>query len=379
MRRADGIVRAVALAGLLLLVLPAAASPPVSDSEALAWTLRALYPESPEPWDRWRRGRTVRLADGAEVPRDQAYRDHPAFVGAARHLLVSTARDDAALGAWLLGTVHPSEREEAAPALVDALRHSDPRAAFEAATALARVGSEGSRAALTQASRRAPSPEVRAAAAWSESEVARRQGTPHSPHTFRHVGAAGTLGRDFRRGVSWWMSEGRADAGRASFAALAALGVTWVSIHTWDPLQQGIREPVLATRSRRFGVENLTALVDNAHAAGLKVMFKPHLEMRGYRPTPEERRVLRGSDPEARHQLILRIEALREHGGHNRLSMRQRRRLAPLVRGVRGLPPSLRPGRAAGGGRHVLGRPGARFVGDRARGRLAAAHREGPP
>jgi hypothetical protein len=44
--------------------------------------------------------------------------------------------------------------------------------------------------------------------------------------------------------------------------------------------------------------------------------------MRGYRPTPEERAILRGPDPEARHQLILRIEALRENGGHNRLAMR---------------------------------------------------------
>jgi hypothetical protein len=95
-----------------------------------------------------------------------------------------------------------------------------------------------------------------------------------------------------------------------------------VSIHTWDPLQQGVQEPVLAPHSRRFGARNLTDLVANAHAAGLEVLFKPHLEMRGYRPTPEERAILRGPDPEARHRLILRIEALRENGGHNRLAMR---------------------------------------------------------
>ena len=106
--------------------------------------------------------------------------------------------------------------------------------------------------------------------------------------------------------------------------AVASLGVNWVSIHTWDPYQRGLDEPVLAARSGRHGLRNLKALVANAHAGGLKVMVKPHLEMRGYRPTPEERRILRGSDEEARHQLILRIEERSAAilGGHNRLAMR---------------------------------------------------------
>jgi hypothetical protein len=312
---------AAALAGLLLLALPAATSPPLSDAEALAWNLRTLYPESPEPWDRWRRDRTVQLPNGREVSRDEAYRDQPLFVGAAQHLLSSSARDDAALGAWLLGTVDPSGRGEAERVLIDALEHPDPRAAFEAAMALAVIGGEGAETALARAAEKASSEEVRAAAAWSEMEVARRRGTPARADGLRRVGAAETLAPDFRRGVSWWLGEGRGDEGRASFRTLAALGVTWVSIHTWDPLQQGRHEPVLAPRSHRFGARNLEALVENAHAAGLAVMFKPHLEMRGYRPTPEERQILRGPDPEARHQVILRIEALREHGGHNRLAM----------------------------------------------------------
>jgi hypothetical protein len=264
----------------------------------------------------------VSLPGGREVPRDEAFRDDPGFVAAAGHLLSSRAGDDAPLGAWLLGTVDPSLRGEAEGVLIDALGHSDPRAAFEAAMALAAIGGERGQTALAAAAAGAPSPEVRAAAAWSLTEVSRRQGSRNRPPDLRRVGAERTLAPAFRRGVSWWLSEGRGDDGRASFATLAALGVTWVSIHTWDPLQQGVQNPVLAPRPHRFGARNLEALVENAHAAGLGVMFKPHLEMRGYRPTPEERRILRGADPETRHRLILRIEALRENGGHNRLAMR---------------------------------------------------------
>jgi hypothetical protein len=56
--------------------------------------------------------------------------------------------------------------------------------------------------------------------------------------------------------------------------------VTWVSIHTWDPLQRGLDDPVLAPPDRHFGFRDLSALVRAAHAAGLRVMVKPHLEMR---------------------------------------------------------------------------------------------------
>ncbi|MCG6928166.1 MAG: hypothetical protein LJF30_23020 [Acidobacteria bacterium] len=318
--------RAALLAVLLVLVLPAAASPPASEPEALAWSLRGLYPNTIEPWERWRGRPMARMPDGREVPRETAFRDDPAFAAAAEHLLASGKGDDAPLGAWLLGTVPATRLAEVEPVLLGVLSHSDRRAGFEAAMALAEVGGAKSRDALARAARTAGSAEVRAAAAWSAQEVGRRLGeaetVPLSP-----VPADGVvpLAPAFRRGVSWWLSEGRGDDGRSSFRSLAALGVTWVSIHTWDPLQNGLYDPVLSPRSRRFGVRNLQALVANAHSAGLAVLFKPHLEMRGYRPTPEERRILRGPDPEARHRVIARIEALsagREHGGHNRLSMR---------------------------------------------------------
>ena len=57
---------------------------------------------------------------------------------------------------------------------------------------------------------------------------------------------------------------------RASFRLLASLGVTWVSIHTWDPLQRGLDDPVLALRGGFLqGFPDLAALVSAAHAAGL--------------------------------------------------------------------------------------------------------------
>jgi hypothetical protein len=316
--------RAAALAGFLVLFLAAAASPPVPEAETLAWTLRDLYPDRVEPWERWRRRPIVQMPDGREVPRDEALREDPAFVTAAEHLLGSPRGDDAPLGAWLLGTVEPDRRAEAEPVLAGALSHPDHRAAFEAAMALAETGRAGSRLALARAASEAASAEVRWAAAWAAGEVVRR-GETGMTVALPEDDSVVALGPEFRRGVSWWLSEGRGDDGRASFQRLAALGVTWVSIHTWDPLQNGLHDPVLASRSRRFGVGNLDALVANAHAAGLAVLFKPHLEMRGYRPTPEERRILRGPDPEARYRLIARIEAQAaaiENGGHNRLSMR---------------------------------------------------------
>ena len=41
---------------------------------------------------------------GREVPREEAFRDDPDFVSAARLLLSSRADDAAPLGAWLLCT-----------------------------------------------------------------------------------------------------------------------------------------------------------------------------------------------------------------------------------------------------------------------------------
>ncbi len=292
-RPAAAVVSAVAAA---LAVLPAAwpARPPAA---VMAAALRGIYDGANEPGQRGRRSVVVRLPDGRTIPREAAYREDPLFVPAALDLLASRSADDAALGAWLLGTAAPSRRAEARSALMGALSHPDPRAAFEATLALARDPSTltvGERAALAGTAGRAASEDVRTAAHWAAGCLAPR---------------ASALAPSFRRGVSWWMGEGRGDDGAASFRRLASFGVTWVSIHTWDPLQRGLHEPALAEPDPRFGRRDLRPLVRSAHAAGLLVMVKPHLELRGYEPTEDERRILRGGDEAARRALFQRLAA----------------------------------------------------------------------
>ena len=91
------------------------------------------------------------------------------------------------------------------------------------------------------------------------------------------------------------MSESGPDHGAASFRRLASLGVTWVSLHTWDPLQRGLDEPVFADPQRRHGFRDLAALVASAHAAGLRVMVKPHLEMAGFEQLQHNRIAMRSA------------------------------------------------------------------------------------
>ncbi len=253
---------------------PAAARGP-DPRERLAAELRGLYAPPRGPEERWRR-RPVRLPDGRDVDRSLAYRDDPGFVAAAARLVASRAEDDAPLGAWLIGGVLETRRAEAEPALARALANPDERVAFEAAQALGASGSAASLDPLQDAAHASASADVRAAARWAAAEVARRAGSV--PEARDEPGAT-PLAPGFRRGVSWWMSESRQDHGAASFRRLASLGVTWVSLHTWDPLQRGLDEPVFADPERRHGFRDLRALVASAHAAGLRVMVKPHLEM----------------------------------------------------------------------------------------------------
>jgi hypothetical protein len=312
-RRRRVLVALLASAMALLAVLPVL-SRSHDPSSQLATALRRAYDGSVAPGARWRRRAVVTLADGREVPREEAYRDAPAFVPAASLLAASRRGDDAPLGAWLLGTAPRAARAEAEAALLVALADRRGAVAFEAASALGRLGepSGAARDALAVASRRSAVPEVRAAAASALGRSpADRPG----------------LAAGFRRGVSWWMSESGSDAGSASFRRLAGLGVTWVSLHTWDPLQRGPSDPVLATPAagRPFGFRDLPGLVRSAHQAGLRVMVKPHLEMRGFEPSEAERLILRSGDEAARRALFGRLEARfapGEHLDHNRIAMR---------------------------------------------------------
>jgi len=293
---------------VLAVVLPVAAAAPGDrgrdpEVERLAAALRGLYAHDAAGA---RRRDSVTL-DGREVPRQEAHRDHPRFVEAAAALLASRDADDAPLGAWLLAALPPGRAREAEPALIAAALGSDPRAAFEAARGLARLGSPAAFPALDRAAVESPSAEVRAAAAWARGRIAERLGAPAPAAPGRPRLPAG-----FRRGVCWWMSERRDDDGAGSFRELASLGVDWVSIHSWDPLQRGIADPELAPRHERFALRGLPELVRSAHAAGLQVMVKPHLEMRGPELSPEQRRVLRGPDGAARRALVSRLEAWHE-------------------------------------------------------------------
>ncbi len=256
---------AAAIAGALTSAPPREAAA----GERLAAALLQAYEPPAGPGARWRRRPVVTLPNGREVPREEAWRDDPGFVPAARRLLASRRGDDARLGAWLLGTTREPWRAEAGDALAGAALRPDPAVAFEAVAALAAIGggSPRGRAALAEAARRSPVPEVRSAAAWAGG------GSP---------GGDTPLAPGFRRGVSWWNEDGP-DAAAASFRRLASLGVTWVSVHTWDPLQPGLHGPVIASSragDRHFGYRDLPRVVRDAHAAGLKVMVKPHLEMR---------------------------------------------------------------------------------------------------
>ena len=314
---------------LVALQLPAPAAAPAA-SASLAAALRGLYAAPRGPGERWRRRATVRLPDGRELDRSLAYRDDPGFVAAAAWLVASAERDDAPLGAWLLGGVLETRRPEAEPALARALASPDARVAFEAAQALGLAGSAASLGPLQEAARAAASADVRTAAGWAAAEVAGRSRSGLEP---RPVPGRDSLAPGFRRGVSWWMSEGRQDHGAASFRRLASLGVTWVSLHTWDPLQRGLDDPVFADAGRRHGFRDLAALVASAHAAGLRVMVKPHLEMGGA------------------------AFASGEYQQHNRIAMRSRRDWQRWFESYRGyILPFAREAQQAGADMFCVGR-----------------------
>ncbi len=307
-------MRTTALAVLAMTMLvPAAGSPSADKSAAsrspgdavgLADALRKLYAGPGAPGERWgQRAPEVVLDDGTSVPREAAYRDRAAFVPAAQELLRSGTGDDPLLGAWLLGTAPEGRRAEAVSVLLDALHHPDPRVRFEAAHGLGTVGKPKAIPPLLALAQGTAAPES-TAARWAARRIAEREGVaaPRPP-----LGPQAGLAKGFCRGVNWWLEEDGGDAGAASFRALRDLGVDWISIHTWDPLQRDVHSPEWATPRRPAEIPNLPELVRSAHAAGLKVMVKPHLEMRGYEPTPEEMRIFRGKDEAARRKLIERV------------------------------------------------------------------------
>ncbi len=287
----------------------------VPDADGLAAELRALYARAGAAWERWGASPApVRLPEGREVPRELALRDHPLFVAAARRLLASAQADDAALGAWLLGSAPVAAREEAARAALEGLSSRHRLAAFEAARALERVGDTATAGQLAGRLPGLPEGPVRSAAAAA---LERLTGTAASTH------GASPLPTAFGRGVCWWYEGLDDDAGAASFAELRALGVNWISIHTWDPLQRAADDPRLIEPHRVHAPRDLPALARAAHAAGLKVLFKPHLEM-GHPPlSPAERQLLRGPDGPGKRRLLERLTSERSaQGWHGAIEMK---------------------------------------------------------
>ncbi len=288
------------------------AAPPALSSAAVASALRSLYAGPGPAVERWGRGSPlVRLPDGRQVEREQAYRDQPGFAEAARLLLGSPERDDAALGAWLLGSSRPPAREAAALALLEAVGHPQPQAAFEAARSLARVGGPNHAAPLAQRLAALPEGPVRSAAVWS---LARLGSAPA-----RQVSG---LPAGFGRGVCWWYEGLEDDDGAASFAELRALGVNWISIHTWDPLQAAVDEPRWLRPRRLHAPRELGRVVAAARRQGLRVLFKPHLEMGHPPPSPEQRALLRGPESPARQALLTALRTERaKRGWHGAIEM----------------------------------------------------------
>lgn len=315
----------VPLRPLLLVVLllghgSAQPSPPPPEPR-LADELRRLYQAPATPAERWRgTPRLVTLADGRRLPREQAYRDHPGFVAAALELLRSGEADDAPFAAWLLATLEPPRSAEAERGLLAALRHADPRAAYEAAHGLGERGTPAAAPALRELLRRSD-PILRAAALGALDRIAQRSGDAALLPATRDLFA----GRPFQRGIAWWRREGVRDLGADTFPRLRALGVDSVAIHTFDPLQRGLHDPELAPSPRPLVIDGLGEIVAAAHAAGLRVMVKPHLEMRGYEPTPEERAILRQGDAAERERLFARIRSRRRPAPeewHNNIEMK---------------------------------------------------------
>ncbi|MCL4818455.1 MAG: hypothetical protein KJ067_04910 [Vicinamibacteria bacterium] len=303
--------RSVALAtctAASLLGFFAVASAPASRDAELAAALRGLYDGPPAAHERWGAGPPlVTLPDGSRVPRDRAWRDHPEFEAAATRLL--RAPGDAALGAWLLrarpGPLAAGNRR----ALQAVLDGQDGLAASEAARTLATRGGRAALADLERVASEARAPLVRAAADWAAAET---RGAPPPARS----------GAPFGRGVAWWYEAQDGDHGAGSFTRLRRLGVDTVSLHTWDPLQVAARRPEFAEARRRFAPRDLAATVSAAHAAGLQVLVKPHLEMARLPLSDAERAALRGTDRAAREAAMAALrERRRLQGWHGEIEM----------------------------------------------------------
>lgn len=267
--------------------------------QSLAKRLADLYTQPGAPGERWGRRRTIEIA-GTQVPREKAYRDERDFAKACAVLLESGTIDDTRLGAWLLGGASAPGRKEAALVAQAHAQHTDPVTRFYVQRSLLELGESE---AVRRMCSRAREPHLRGLGAITS-------GTP---------APAGA----FERGACFWF-EGQDDFGAAQFRKLKKHGVTHVSIHTWDPLQDGRHNPVLLSREARrsFGLGDLRPWVESAHKEGLRVTFKPHLEMGFKPPSAEDRRAFeRGNEAERRAARARLEKARADQGWHGEIEM----------------------------------------------------------
>jgi hypothetical protein len=289
-----------------------------SGSEILSRKLVALYaPAAQRGGERYGRPSAV-VIEGRLVSRDEAYRDDPNFARACDELMRSTVMDEARLGAWLLGTARAhssasSVSESTALGIVRSRLAGAPSRDRLVRFQLAKSALDlGDAAGVIRATRGATDPEqagLRALALGGSSAAPRRA-------------SSGPARRPLERGVCFWFEGHEADFGAAQFAKLKRFGATRVSLHTWEPRQQGKNDPELRQIQGRFGLDDLRPWVRNASRAGLRVTFKPHLEMGFRRVTASERRVLDlGTDAEKR-DLRSRLDRERaQRGWHGEIEM----------------------------------------------------------
>lgn len=295
------------LAALALLLFKSAGLPPAADfncdreAKALAEEIKVLYLGGR---NNIRRGGRVFVEDssGRWVERERIYRDHPAFIEACACLLQGEQKDSLMLGAWLLGSVGEQQRERAESLLLPLLDQPDPLVVFYAVNALA---STGSRRSLDRLARlyRHHELEIQTAAAWAADAISRREGEKAAtPADLAGIGAAPRP--SFLRGLCWypyWES----DRGRTSFELLASLGVNWISVHTWDAIQERHDRPEFGRRPLGFRIPGLLEIVANARRCAMRVMIKPHLELSMMaRLSEKDKRILAGADEKQRRAIL---------------------------------------------------------------------------
>lgn len=279
----------------------ACASTSSPEARALAAKLRDLYARRGRDAERWGgRSPTVEIS-GVAVPRRLAYRDDRLFPAACAELLEGPV-SDARLGAWLLEGTTSLHRDVAVRVARGNLDHADPVVRFHLIKSLLELGDAATVVKATAGSATPHDAGLRLMAAAESGVRVPRASTP---------------------GACFWFEGHEGDFGAAQFRRLARFGVREVSIHTFDPLQQGKHHPVLREARRGFSVPDLTAWVRAAREQQIEVTFKPHLELGFRRLSDAERKILSEGSESERQGLRAAIEKERAAAGwHGDIEMK---------------------------------------------------------